>query len=233
MHNMGGITAKLVPSLFAAANIKPPKMILNEAVELAATEPLRFQQVEQLLAALICEPRSPFKVLFERYAGPGGRMTLDQWQRFCAEEQGESDPHEAALMFATALEEHYGTSNALGSTGVAMMKPVSEDEDTDAFGITTHGSLTPLMFQNLLLSSSNRALCPQKAEVTRRPLQPSVPLPEALVLDRLVSKTDRVCHPPHPPPCRPVRVRDAACCAAGCRRAARPTNGRILCVELA
>lgn len=48
-QGVGVIVPKAVPTLFAAANVKPPKALVDEAVERAASEPLHYQQVGAVL----------------------------------------------------------------------------------------------------------------------------------------------------------------------------------------
>ena len=106
-----GVTAKQLPSLFAAANVSPPADVLEAAARRAAAVPLKFAEVETLLANLLEDGATPLGGLFRQYAGvvdadalqqqgpagagagagaawtPAPRMSLAGWTRFCREQQ--------------------------------------------------------------------------------------------------------------------------------------------------
>ena len=110
VDNTGGISAKRVPELFAAANIVPPPDLLRQAVELAEKEPLRFPRVEELLASLLTPSSTPLGALYHKYAGDAKRMHFRQWKRLCAEAQIGDGPRQVRELFAAAiLEEKYGS----------------------------------------------------------------------------------------------------------------------------
>ena len=109
VDNTGGISAKRVPELFAAANIVPPPDLLRQAVELAEKEPLRFPRVEELLASLLTPSSTPLGALYHKYAGDAKRMHFRQWKRLCAEAQIGDGPRQVRELFAVAVLEKYGS----------------------------------------------------------------------------------------------------------------------------
>ena len=108
MEAKGEIGPKSVPSLFAAANLSPPPDVEQRAIELAASAPLRYPQVEPILAELLTAPSTPSGALYRQYAGEGAQMmTRNQWRRFCGDKQGEIDETAADALFFEALGEDH------------------------------------------------------------------------------------------------------------------------------
>ena len=159
----GALPTKLVPALFTAANLSPPRHIAKKATDLAAADPLRFPQVEAILAELLTEPSTPIGVLYKTYAGDAPSMTRAQWLRFCAEEQGDTDEEEAGRLYADAMDEADGMNGAAVGGG-GIMDGVAEETSLADQG------LTPLAFHNLLLASCNRIACPVRSAEVAGPL---------------------------------------------------------------
>ena len=84
------------------------------------------------------------------------------------------------------------------------MHAVAEGDEEAAGPLEIDGGLTPLMFHLLLLSRSNRAVCPKRAAEAAGPLDR--PMTEYLVASShnsyLMEETRTPCHP-MAPPCHP------------------------------
>ena len=108
---LGSVPSRRVPALFAAANLGPPAQLQSYAAQLAISAPLRYPQVESLIAKVLTGPTVPTSGMYRMYAGDATRMSRTQWMRFCAEEQGD-DEHVATLLFAMAVDQAQGHAYA-------------------------------------------------------------------------------------------------------------------------
>ena len=150
----------------------------DQAAERATTEPLRHKEVEALICECLLQPSSPLMVLYRTYAGEAPSMSLEQWLRLCEVEQGQGDPSEALLLFNAIVNDQLPCGMHSGSKLDTLSEEMQESgkdavvvgsaksacsssavgNDVER-GDTRQGpGLTPLRFQALLLSSSNRAV---------------------------------------------------------------------------
>ena len=178
-EDAGAIAPRDVPAVFAAANVNPTREIEQKAAELATSQPLRFQQVEMLLADLLRDPSTPLGELFATYSEGHAEMSLSQWQRFCAEQQDEFDEQLNRALFVKAVKDARGASKppqlapktarrstchgASASSSQRRRAPAA-DAAAPPPGPPEESGLTPLLFQHLMLTSTNRAACRHAAK---------------------------------------------------------------------
>ena len=132
--------------------------------------------MEALLALLLTSGPSPITDLYRAYAADAPRMSREQWLTLCAAEQPGTSAEEAQRLFDGAIADARGDATidappppAYGA-GAAQGPDDVEMASSFAAPAQSGEGLTPLMFQALLLSASNRAACPARAAAAAGPL---------------------------------------------------------------
>lgn len=146
----GSIPTSALPKLLAAAGTRNAVRVPD------GQSRLNVRDVQNILCELLTPSDSLVRKLYGRYA-TAGEMTLEDWLKFCRDEQadgGDVDVTAATAAFDEILEDT--TPPPLWRTALdSLSKP---------------RTLSPLQFQLLLLSDANRATDPCKAAATEEEL---------------------------------------------------------------